>query len=345
MLHKNQYDWADRLPYFLKTIEDPWYQTVAMIQDQISILSHKFFEKNKIKTLHLPITTGSISSPMGLGSDSKPVEIELFGVKTYLADSMQFMLEYGCRIFKEGCYYLMPSFRGENADERHLCQFYHSEAEIPGNLDNVIKLVNSYIQFLSAGLLETCSFAIKKFAGSITHLEKAAQNNYIQKITFNEAIKVLEKYSSHHNLSPDHFYKVIHPDTRALTHLGEKTLIEIYQGMIWVTHYDQLSVPFYQAISTSPPNKAMNADLLFGIGEVIGAGERHTNTPELLNALKRHAVPPKEYQWYIELKEKYPLKTAGFGMGVERFILWVLNHNDIRDCQLFPRINGKDIVP
>lgn len=50
--------------------------------------------------MHLPITTGSISSPMGLGSDSIPVKIQLGGRDTYLADSMQFALEYGCRFLK-----------------------------------------------------------------------------------------------------------------------------------------------------------------------------------------------------------------------------------------------------
>ena len=87
---------------------------------------HGVISKN-IKNMFLPITTGSISSPMGLGSDSLPVKINLNGVPTYLADSMQFLLEYGNRFCKNGVWYIMPSFRGEQEDERHLSQFYHSE--------------------------------------------------------------------------------------------------------------------------------------------------------------------------------------------------------------------------
>ena len=100
--------------------------------------------------MHLPVTTGSISSPMGRGSDSLTVRINLEGIDTYLADSMQFLLEYGCRLNLKGVYYVMPSFRGEKADERHLCQFYHSEAEIPGKLENVMNLVDEYIKYLSS---------------------------------------------------------------------------------------------------------------------------------------------------------------------------------------------------
>lgn len=55
--------------------------------------------------MHLPVTTGSISSPMGRGSDSLPVKVKLEGVETYLADSMQFLLEYGCRLTNKGVYY------------------------------------------------------------------------------------------------------------------------------------------------------------------------------------------------------------------------------------------------
>ncbi len=39
------------------------------------------------------------------------------------------------------------------------------------------------------------------------------------------------------------------------------------------------------------------------------------------------------------------MKTSGFGMGIERFILWLLNHNDIRDCQILPRFNGINVLP
>lgn len=45
------------------------------------------------------------------------------------------------------------------------------------------------------------------------------------------------------------------------------------------------------------------------------------------------------------MKDSFPLKTAGYGMGVERFLLWVLGHDDIRDLQILPRFNGQSVVP
>jgi aspartyl/asparaginyl-tRNA synthetase len=32
-------------------------------------------------------------------------------------------------------------------------------------------------------------------------------------------------------------------------------------------------------------------------------------------------------------------------MGIERFLLWVLQHDDIRNLQILPRINGMATLP
>lgn len=338
--------WRELSDHYLRALENPWYHLIANLQHHIHSLTQSFFEEQQIKTMHFPITTGSISSPMGLGSDSLPVEVNLYGVKTYLADSMQFMLEYGCRIFDKGCYYIMPSFRGEDADERHLCQFYHSEAEIPGTLADVINLVNKYIHYLSVGIMNNYAGDIAGFAGNIDHIEKIVSLKTIPQIKFEEAVKFLDAYAKKNNLCASALYKTLAPHMRTLTSYGEKILIEAYQGMVWVTHFDHGSVPFYQAYDADNHHQSLSADLLFGIGEVVGSGERHIHSTSLRQAISAHEVQaPEMYDWYIQLKEKHPIQTAGFGMGVERYLLWLLKHNDIRDCQLIPRFNGIDILP
>ena len=39
------------------------------------------------------------------------------------------------------------------------------------------------------------------------------------------------------------------------------------------------------------------------------------------------------------------VQTSGFGMGIERFILWLLKHNDIRDCTLLLRDHKNVVFP
>jgi len=324
--------WIDLLTHYKVAINNQWYANLFKIEDEFTSATVDFYRTKGIRFAHLPITTGSISSPMGLGSDSSPVKINISGVDTYLADSMQFFLEYACRINKKGAYYIAPSFRGELADERHLCQFFHSEAEIPGTLNDVIVLCQDYLKYLVNHLLDKCRSEIVSVVGTTEHLEEFLKKwDKIPRCTFNEAVKILENKP---------IYVVNKGSFRDINREGEKKLMSYFGGYVWLTHFDHLAVPFYQKRDDKDPTKAVNADLLMGIGETIGSGERHSNVIELRKALKMHNIEEQPYEWYIYMKEKYPLQTSGFGLGVERFLLWVLKHDDIRDCQLLPRFNG-----
>lgn len=39
------------------------------------------------------------------------------------------------------------------------------------------------------------------------------------------------------------------------------------------------------------------------------------------------------------------LNTTGRGIGTERFVAWVLQHDDILDIQLLPRLKGIECYP
>ena len=333
--------WKEPETHYVKALEEPWYKLLVKLENLISIETMKFYEKKGIVTMHLPVTTGSISSPMGKGSDSSPVKINIEGIDTYLADSMQFLLEYGCRLTDKGVYYVMPSFRGEKADERHLCQFYHSEAEIFGNLDDVIQLVEEYIKYLSKEIIKKLGKELEKAIGDISHIKKIANmKSSFPRITFEEAEKEIksihtndiEKYIQYNN------------GWRNITSSGEKEIMRIHNGLVWITNYDILAVPFYQKFDLNLKGTAKNADLLMGIGETVGCGERHTTYEELEESLKVHEINSEEYNWYINMKKIKPLNTSGFGMGIERFLMWVLKGSDIRNMQICLRFNGKENI-
>jgi aspartyl/asparaginyl-tRNA synthetase len=316
-----------------------WFQLLINLQNVINESTMMFYKNREIKMAYFPITTGAISSPSGKGSDSIPVKVTLFDKQTYLTDSNQFLLEYCCRIMPKGCYYIMPSFRGEPCDERHLSQFYHSECEIPGNLEDIMNLVEEYIRYLSKQIYDKYKVELEKSLGDISHIENII--NYkgkFKRITFNEAEKML-KNADNGNINN---YIKYEDGYRILKNKGEKKLLELNNGIVWVTHYDILSSPFYQK---TEGNSVLNADLLLGFGEVVGCGERHDNFMHLLKSLKIHEVDPKDYKWYLTMKEKHPLQTCGFGMGIERYFMWLLKCDDIRNMQIFLRMNGKTIIP
>lgn len=321
---------------FLEAMRSPWYRLVADLHDTILTATVEYARTLGLKALYLPLTTRTITCPTGLGSDTCPVPVTVNGVETYLPDSMQFLLEYGCQIASNGAYTIMPSFRCEIPDQTHLGQFTHSEAEIPGGLEDLIAYVEGYVKALSAAILDEHGDRLAAARGDVSHLERMVRQDRFARLTFDEAARFL---------GDDANQVVAGESGRSLTRTGELELMRRVGEFVWVTHFDHLMVPFYQAFDDEQHGTALNADLLFGIGEVVGSGERHTTGEQVRKALAMHDVPEREYSWYVNMKYERPLRTSGFGMGVERFLLWVLRHDDIRDIPLVSRVDELEKWP
>lgn len=326
--------WKNPITHAVSAVNSEWYKLITELQSEFVHSTVNFCSKRDMIFTLLPVTTGSVSSPMGLGSDSKPVKVNILDQETYLVDSMQFYLEYSCRLHQgKGSYYIAPSFRGEKSDNNHLNEFFHSEVEIVGSLDDIIKFVEEYIRSLCSHFLETCYGSIIKLSGTDEHIKKFLILKYVPRCTFDEAVIIL-------NNNPL-FVKNHDNKYRTITKEGEKQLIDYFNGFVWLTHFDHLSVPFYQKASDNTMSKALSADLLMGVGETVGLGERHSNGSEIMKALEYHNVSKASYDWYINMKDQIPLQTSGFGMGIERFLLWLIDHDDIRDIPFLPRLGEK----
>jgi aspartyl/asparaginyl-tRNA synthetase len=328
--------WADIDGGFRRSLTSPWPRLVADIQDAVVRTTYAYAHSRRVRALHFPVTTRTITCPTGLGSDSMPVSVSVNGVQTYLADSMQFMLEYGCRISPEGCHNILPSFRADVPDNSHLGQFVHSEAEIPGDLDDLIDYVNGYVRALAAAVLTEHAAALHRAIGDVGHLERMAEaERDIERLTFREAVALLDGEG----------VVVSERGARSLSRAAERRLMDLAGEFLWVTHFDHLSVPFYQAFADGDERVAVNADLYFGLGEVVGSGHRHTTGDQVRAGLALHEVPEHEYAWYVRMKDEAPMVTSGFGLGVERFLLWALKHDDIRDIPLVSRIAEQQTWP
>jgi aspartyl/asparaginyl-tRNA synthetase len=168
-----------------------------------------------------------------------------------------------------------------------------------------------------------------------SHIDAFLALDQIPKISMEEALYLCTELEG--------TSKKILPGVYALTKEGEQYLTtHVFKGPVWVTHLPRMSVPFYQAFEKET---ALCADLLMGSGEVVGCGERITDPRLIIQSLRDHQVDWEDYAWYIKMKAEKSLRTSGFGMGIERFLLWLFDHNDIRDIPIFPRLKGVPANP
>lgn len=340
--------WEDPESHSMLAINNQWYRNMFQIQNTFFHSTVEYFHSSCQYSYALtPITSDTISSPMGLGSDSEPVSVNLLGQDVYLADSMQFVLEYFLR-FQEnlpGVYYISPSFRGEDPDATHLNQFYHVECELVGGIEQAMSVAERYLAHLTKSMLKNHSDVILHTAGTLAHvtdlLSKLDGKTPLPKVPLDEAIAMMptaDCFEWVQDGQPEY--------GRKLTRKGERFLIKKYGSVVWLTEMDHLGVPFYQAyVEGTEQKKAKAADLLLGLGETVGLGERHF-TPEMVEeALRQHAVQDKSYRWYIDMRQVKPLHTSGWGMGSERYLCWLLQHDDIRDVVIIPRMKGIKYMP
>ncbi len=67
---------------------------------------------------------------------------------------------------------------GRSRKRETLCQFYHSEVEIPGTLDDIMRLTEEYVCRQAKTLLLYGREVILTITGDITHIEQLVQKNF-----------------------------------------------------------------------------------------------------------------------------------------------------------------------
>lgn len=330
--------WKNDREHIRMILTNDWYRLLAQILSCVLDVSHSFFKSEGLDPYIFPITTGSVSSPMGKGSDSLPVSVNIRGNEVYLADSMQFSLEIGTRLAKKGAYYIMPTFRGEKLDERHLNEFFHVEAELRGTLDDVMGLIKRYIVYLVHEIHSVINNELRSVIGDLSHIQSFLDHpeKHFKCIRYEDALVQLKKIDG-----------AIAKNTTAfpnITPIGEKFLIQQYGEFTWLTHMPWENVPFYQTREEGT-FYSKSADLLAGIGEIVGCGQRVYSCKDLDESLAAHEVQKEGYQWYYDMRAICPLQTSGFGLGIERFILWLTRTTDIRNCMLLIRDHDHVCLP
>ncbi len=81
-----------------------------------------------------------------------------------------------------------------------------------------------------------------------------------------------------------------------------------------------------------------------GYGEIVGGGERETDIALLKQKIIEHQLPMQAFEWYLDLRRYGSVPHAGFGLGLERLVVWICKLPHVRESIPFPRMYGR-ILP
>ncbi len=313
------------------------FGAISRIRSSLIFYLHKYLQKKKFFLINTPILTS-----LDTEGHSKMFKIEnkkknFFNKKTYLTVSGQLNLEsYSCSLSK--VYNIGPVFRAENSNtKKHLAEFWMLETEIAfSNLKNIINLSKNLLSYSFKKILknnyEDILFLNEKSNNKIKnlkHIKNIINKKYII-ISYNKIIKILKKEKI--------FKKNKIKWGINISNKHEKFLTEKYfKKAIIIKNFPKKIKPFYMKTNKDKKTVSCIDIILPKIGEIIGGSEREYKLKNLDKNIKKKLLKKKKYKWYRELRKFGTIPHSGFGLGIERILMYITNLNNIRDVIAFPK--------
>jgi asparaginyl-tRNA synthetase len=115
---------------------------------------------------------------------------------------------------------------------------------------------------------------------------------------------------------------------------------ELVKRPVVVMNYPKAIKAFYMRANEDGRTVAAMDVLAPGIGEIIGGSQREERLDYLDRRLAEMHLDPQVYWWYRDLRRFGTVPHAGFGLGLERTIIYATGMANIRDVIPFPRTPG-----
>ena len=344
------------------------FGAIFRVRSAISFAIHQFFNQNQFFYINTPIITGADAEGAGEMFGVTNFDLndiprneegnidftqDFFGKKTNLTVSGQLEGETAAmglgRIYTFG-----PTFRAENSNTtRHLAEFWMIEPEVAFfNLEDNIDLAENFLKYVISYVLDNCKndleFLDKRFAeeqkqkpekdrakeGLIEKLQNVVEKRF-KRVSYTEAIDIL--LNSKEN-KKGKFQFPIEAWGADLQSEHERYLVEKhFECPVVLFDYPKDIKAFYMKLNEDGKTVAAMDVLFPGIGEIIGGSEREARYDVLTKKMKEMGVDEHELWWYLDTRKFGSVPHAGFGLGLERLVLFITGMTNIRDVIPFPR--------
>lgn len=326
------------------------FGAVFRVRNACSTAIHQFFQERGFLWVHAPIITandcegaGELFSVTSLDlkeiprTETKAVDYskDFFGRRTYLTVSGQLEAEVMAMAFSN-VYTFGPTFRAENSNtSRHLAEFWMVEPEMAFcDLKGDMDLAETFLKHIFKYVMETCTEDMEFFNQRIDNTVIATANNIInnefERITYTEAIKLLEKTD----------VKFEYPVRWGLDLQSEHERYlseQLFKKPTIVTNYPVEIKAFYMRLDEDEKTVAAMDILAPKIGEIIGGSQREERLDVLERRIIAQGMKPEDLWWYLDLRRFGTVPHAGFGLGFERLVQFMTGMGNIRDVIPFPR--------
>jgi aspartyl-tRNA synthetase len=221
------------------------------------------------------------------------------------------------RVFEIG-----PIFRAEpSRTMRHLAeatsidveQAFVNYEDVMDVLEQMIMYIVEYVTVHNAAELEVLQAKAKKPASPFP------------RHSYSELIELLRKEGE----------KIEWGDDISTDNL--KKMGSILHGYYFIKDWPSASKPFYAKPAVNDGNVCESFDLMFGELEITSGSTRINRKDELVERMKKQGLNPEAFDYHLRVFDYGVPPHAGFGLGLERFLMTLTGVENIRDATLYPR--------
>ena len=329
------------------------FGAVFRVRSRLAFAIHTFFQERGFVYVHTPIITGSDcegagelfrvtaidpANPPRRDDGSVDYAKDFFARCTYLTVSGQLEAEaFACALSK--VYTFGPTFRAENSNtSRHANEFWMIEPEIAFcDLNCNMDLAEECVKYLIRDAREHCADDLELFSKFVDK-ELLARLDFVferpfQRITYADAVTLIEKSGEKFEFPVGYGLNLQSEHERWLTEKHFKSPVTVF-------NYPKEIKPFYMRLNDDGKTVTAMDVLVPGIGEIVGGSQREERLDVLEENMRRHAMDPADYKWYLDLRRYGTVPHSGFGLGFERMLMFVTGVSNIRDVIPFARTPG-----
>ncbi len=314
---------------------------------------HSFFARRGFVYVNTPIITTSDAEGAGEMFHVTTLDLEklpktpagdvdfsqdFFSKPASLTVSGQLQAEAYALAFSD-VYTFGPTFRAENSNTaRHAAEFWMVEPEIAfADLEDDMALAEDMVREVIAEVMEKAPDELN-FLNSFVDKELLARLNHVKdsafgRVTYTEAVEILKASGQKFDYPVSWGIDLQTEHERYLTE-------QHFKRPVFVIDYPKDIKAFYMRQNEDGKTVAAMDLMVPGIGEMIGGSQREERYDRLLARIKEMGLAEEEYGWYLDLRRFGSVKHAGFGLGFERFVMYLTGISNIRDVLSFPRTVG-----